>query len=38
MAVTGNLKSDDKKNELELVSLLPEGIRKLMGRDEKGID
>lgn len=36
MAVTGYLKGDDKKKELELASLLPEGARRLMGRDEKG--
>lgn len=35
VAVTGYLKSNDKRKELELVYLLPEAIRKLMGRDEK---
>lgn len=38
VAVTGYLKSNDKRKELELVSLLPEAIRKLMGRDERGAD
>lgn len=38
MAVTGCLKGDDKKKELGLASLLPEGTRRLMGRDEKGGD
>lgn len=38
VAVTGYLKSSDKGKELELVSLLPEDIRKLMGRDVKGAD
>lgn len=38
MAATGYLKGDDKKMELGLASLLPEGTRRLMGRDEKGGD
>lgn len=38
VAVTGYLKSNDKREELELVSLLPEDITKLMGRDGKGAD
>lgn len=32
------MKGDDKKTELGLASLLPEGMRRLMGRDEKGGD
>lgn len=36
VAVTGYLKGNDKKRELGLASLLPQGTRKLMGREEKG--
>lgn len=38
VAVTGYLKSNDKRKELELVSLLPEDIRTLMGRGEREAD
>lgn len=36
VAVTCYLKGNDKKRELGLASLLPQGTRKLMGREEKG--